>query len=79
MVSVCIPAARMNLLLFLDYQIQRLSRHWVKEPLINSGSSAWRDEMFRIKAKSIGNSRLLRSFHRTTVPFSRHAPGQELI
>ena len=34
----------------------------IKEPLINSGPDEWRDEMFRIKAKSTGNSMLLPRF-----------------
>ncbi len=34
----------------------------LKEPLINSGLDGWRDEMFRIKAKSAGNSVLLPRF-----------------
>jgi hypothetical protein len=50
------------------------------EPLIDSGSSAWRAEMFRIKAKSAGNSRLLRNFStQSRGIFSRHAPVHELI
>jgi len=48
-----------------------LSRHsLLKEPLINIGSSVWRDEMARIKAKSARNSQLLRSFSTQSLAIS---------
>jgi hypothetical protein len=41
---------------------QRNLAYELKEPLVNFGSSAWRDESVRIKAKNARHSPLWRSF-----------------